>query len=307
MSWQLVLADLWLRLSEKPRLAREADVSRARARAEALAALVPLPRAFRRRETPLWDGGRVVPALRLEAAADGPLLVWFHGGAFCLGSPRTHASLAAALAERIGSGAGAVLPAYRLAPEHPFPAAAADALSAYRALLAEGVDPRRVVVGGDSAGGGLALGLLHRLLALGLPRPAAVLAFSPWVDMTLAGASLVTRAAEDAYLPAARLPEVRDAYLAGADPRDPLASPWLGQFTGAPPVLIQASRAEILLDDARAMAATLARDGVAVGLDLWDRTPHAWQLYHAGLPEAATALDRAAAFAVQALAAGSEG
>lgn len=305
MSWQLLVADLWLRLREKPWLARETDLTRARARMETIATLVPLPRNFERRETPLRDGPRLVPALRLETAEARGQLLWFHGGAYCLGSARTHAGLAAALASRIGT--GAVLADYRLAPEHRFPAAVEDALSAYRALLAEGVDPARMVVGGDSAGGGLALGLIHQLLGEGLPVPAAVVVFSPWTDLTLAGASLRTLAAADACLPADRLPEVRDAYLGTADPRDPRASPWLGHFRGAPPVLIQASLSEILVDDARAMAKSLRRDGVKVELDLWGRTPHAWQLYHAGLPEAEAAVCRAAEFARHALAAGPSG
>jgi len=302
MSWQLRVTDFWLRFHEKPRLARETDLPRARARIEAVASLMPPPRGFQRRENPLRDGERLLPALRLEAPGAERRLLWFHGGAYCLGSPRTHAHLAAALARRIG--AGTVLPAYRLAPEHPFPAAPDDAIAAYRGLLAEGADPVRLVIGGDSAGGGLALGLLHQILAARLPAPAAVLAFSPWTDLTLGGASLSALADAEALLPADRLPEIRDSYLAGADPRDPRASPWLGTFHGGPPVLIQASRSEILVDDARAMAATLRRDGVRVELDLWDRTPHAWQLYHASLPEAEAAICRAALFVRQVLAAG---
>jgi acetyl esterase/lipase len=222
------------------------------------------------------------------------VLLWLHGGAYCLGSCRTHAALAAALARRAG-GLAAVLPDYRLAPEHRFPAALEDARTAFAGLLAEGWAPERVVLGGDSAGGGLVFALLHVLRAEGAAMPACALAFSPWVDLTLAGRSAVDPR-RDAFLPAHRFPEVRDAYLAGADPADPRASPHLGAFAGAPPVLIQASRAELLADDARAMAATLARDRVAVRLDLWDDVPHVWQIFHGLLPEADAALDEAAAF-----------
>ena len=123
-----------------------------------------------------------------------------------------------------------------------------------------------------------------------------MIAFSPWTDLTLAGASLARLAWRDAFLPAHRLAEIRDQYLAGADPRDPRASPHLGRFAGAPPVLIQASRAEILLDDARAMAARLRADGAAVTLDLVRAAPHVWQAYHGRLPEAAAAMRRAASF-----------
>ena len=173
----------------------------------------------------------------------------------------THAAMVAALAR--ARRLGAVLPDYRLAPEHAFPAAVEDALAAWEALRAEGWRPARIVLGGDSAGGGLAFALLHLLLAAGEPPPAGVVAFSPWVDLTLVGRE------PDAPRPPRRLPararlaEIRDLYLAGADPRDPRASPRLGRFAGAPPVLIQASRAEILRDDARAMAARLAADGAA--------------------------------------------
>ncbi|HVL19724.1 MAG TPA: alpha/beta hydrolase fold domain-containing protein, partial [Amaricoccus sp.] len=185
---------------------------------------------------------------------------------------------------------------YRLAPEHPFPAGLDDCRAAWEALLAEGERPQRIALGGDSAGGGLAFALLHLLLGDGAPPPACVVAFSPWVDLTLAGESLGRLARRDALLPAGRLSETRALYLGGADPRDPRASPCLGAFEGGPPVLIQASRVEILLDDARTMAERLAADGVTVTLDLWDAVPHVWQFYHGRLPEADAALDRAAAF-----------
>lgn len=290
MSLRLAALDLWLRVAEKPRLATAASVVEARARLEREASRLLVPRAARVRAAPLG----ALPALRVEAPAGAGVLLWLHGGAYCLGSPRTHLAMVAALALR--AGAGAVLPDYRLAPEHPFPAAVEDARAAWRALLAEGVEPGRIVLGGDSAGGGLAFALLHHLLAEGAPPPAAVVAFSPWVDLTLAGDSLRRLALRDALLPAGRLAEIRDLYLAGADPRDARASPWLGRFRGGPPVLIQASRAEILLDDARRMADRLRVDGLRVTLDLWEGTPHVWQAYHGRVPEADMALDRAAGF-----------
>ena len=295
MSWQLVALDAWLRLTEKPRLGRERDVHRARARMERLARRYPLPEAHRWSEAPLAG----IPALRRAGPGGRGTLLWFHGGAYCLGSARTHALLVDGLARR--AGLAAVLPEYRLAPEHPFPAAVDDARAAWHALCAEGIAPDRVVIGGDSAGGGLVFALLHHLLAAGAPLPAAVVAFSPWTDLTLSGASLAALARRDAYLPAHRLAEIRDLYLAGADPRDPAASPWLGRFTGAPPALIQAGRAEILLDDARMMAERLRADGAEVRLDLVDGAPHVFQAFAALLPEAAEALDRAAAFVVRTL------
>lgn len=292
MSWQMWALDYWLRMVEKPRIARENDIRRTRARMERVAwLLAPYP-PTKAEERLLGD----LRSLRVPApnGGEGRLLLWFHGGGYCVGSPRSHLELAVAVARR--AGAGVVLPTYRLAPEHPFPAAAEDAYAAYCALLAEGVDPARLVIGGDSAGGGLAFGLLHTLLAEGLPRPAGIVAFSPWTDLTLSGESLSALAARDAVLPAQQVEELRALYLAGSDATDPRASPILGRFRGAPPTLIQASAHEILRDDARAMAARLERDGAATTLELWPGAPHVWQGFGRHLPEAGAALDRAGAF-----------
>jgi acetyl esterase/lipase len=290
MSWQLAALDLWLRLTEKPRLARETSVVNARARMEREAARLPMSAATCWRPAPLG----ALPALRLEPPPGAGVLLWLHGGAYCLGSPATHAGMIGALALR--AGVGAVLPAYRLAPEHPFPAAYEDARAAWSAMRAEGWPAERIVVGGDSAGGGLAFALLHCLLEDGEPAPAGALAFSPWVDLTLSGASLTRLARRDAFVPASRLAEIRDQYLAGADPADPRASPHFGRFAGGPPVLIQASRAEVLLDDALAMHARLLAAKVDATLELAPAAPHVWQFYHDWLPEADAALARAAAF-----------
>jgi acetyl esterase/lipase len=290
MSMALTLLNLWLRFSEKRLMARETDVNAARARIEKQAALLKDPPGARYREAPIAG----VPATWVEGPQDAPLIVWFHGGAYCLGSPRSYRAMVAALAARAGM--RAVLPDYRLAPEHVFPAAPDDAATVYRGLIDAGETPERMVLGGDSAGGGLALGLLHAICAQGLPGPGALVTFSPWADLTLSGGTLRSLAWRDAMLPTARLPEIRDLYLDGADPRDPRASPHLGRFAGAPPVLILASEVEILLDDARMMARRLETDGVPVELDLWPSVPHAWPLFQGQIPEADRALDRTAAF-----------
>lgn len=290
MSWRLAALNLALRFREKPYLAREADFARGRERSEREARRLAMPAGAALAEASLG----AVPALRVAGPEGGPVLLWLHGGAYCIGSPRTHAALAAALARRVG--AAAALPAYRLAPEHVFPAAVEDVRAAWDALVAEGVAPGRIALGGDSAGGGLAFALLAGLIAEGAPLPAAVVAFSPWVDMTASGASLRTLARRDVLIPVARFAEIRDLYLAGADPRDVRASPALGRFPGAPPVLIQSSRHEALRDDGRMMAARLRSDGVAVVHEEVDRVPHVWQLYQGLVPEADAAVDRAAAF-----------
>lgn len=293
MSLRLHALNLWLRLVEKRFLERTRDLPGGRARMERHARLASMPADMRLR------AGKLGPldalwAEPLRAAPDAPVLMWFHGGGYCFGSPRTHAAMVAALARR--AGARAVLPVYRLAPEHPFPAAPEDALKAYRALLALGLPGARIALGGDSAGGGLALALLHVILAARLPQPAALIAFSPWTDLTLSSESLRTGMRREALLPAVRFAECRDMYLAGTDPADSLASPLFGDFRGAGAVMIQASRAEVLLDDARRMAARLAACGVDARLGLWDSTPHVWQMFQGRLPEADAALDRAAGF-----------
>lgn len=289
MSARLLALDLWLRATTKRRL-RTASVVEARSRMEREAAFLPRPAGAVWRDTPLGT----VPARRLDCADPRGTLLWFHGGAYLLGSPETHAPMVATLAQ--AAGIAATLPAYRLAPEAPFPAAVEDAAVAWEAIRAEGWPPERIVLGGDSAGGGLVLALLHELLARGEAPPCGVVAFSPWTDLTLGGASIRRLAWRDALLPARRIEEVRSLYLAGADPTDPRASPVRGRFLGAPPVLIQASTAEILLDDARGMAARLRADGVPVDLDLWRGVPHVWQGLAGLLPEADAAISRAAHF-----------
>lgn len=293
MSLRLIALDLWLRSTMKRRLAT-ASVPDARAQMERDAALLPRPPGAVWREAAVAG----ISAWRLDpgpaADPDAGLLLWFHGGAYCLGSPATHASMVATLA--LAAGTGAVLPDYRLAPEAPFPAAIEDASAVWRALRAEGWPAERIVLGGDSAGGGLVFALLHEVIASGDRPPAGVVAFSPWTDLTLSGASLRRLAWRDALLPARRIGEVCELYLAGADPTDPRASPIRGHFAGAGPVLIQASTAEILLDDARGMAERLRADGVTVELDLWRGLPHVWQGFVGVLPEAEAALARAAHF-----------
>jgi monoterpene epsilon-lactone hydrolase len=222
-----------------------------------------------------------------------PVMLYLHGGGYVVGGLDSHDDVCAEICD--GAGIDVVAVQYRLAPEHPFPAAHDDACAAWEALAAE-VPPDRIAIGGDSAGGGLAFALLRQLIARKAPLPAGVVAFSPWTDLTGTAASLRTLAARDALLPAARFHEIGALYLAGADPRDPRASPRFGAYPGAPPVLIQSSRAEILRDDARAMAARLRAEGVLVRHDEWRLTPHVWQIYAGLLPEADQALDVASAF-----------
>jgi acetyl esterase/lipase len=185
---------------------------------------------------------------------------------------------------------------YRLAPEHPFPAAVDDAAAAYRWLVAEGADPRRMAIMGDSAGGGLTLATLLRLRDEGAALPAAAVVLSPWTDLTLTNESMPRFAEADPMLS----PEVAATYarwyLAGADPRNPYASPLYGDPQGLPPTLIQVGSDEILLNDGMRMAERMRAAGCRVELEVWPRMPHVWHLLVRVLPEARRALEQIGAF-----------
>jgi epsilon-lactone hydrolase len=288
MSLRARLLRLILRLTVRRILARARarDPARERARFDRFAArFFPPPRDVRVTETTL---GR--PALRLEPPAAGEgLLLYFHGGAYLTGSPRTHAGLVGALARR--ARVAAVLPQYRLGPENGAPAGFEDALAAWETLRSQGLAAERIVLGGDSAGGGLALALLSHLCRSGTP-PAGAFAFSPWTDLTLSGPALHENARRDHYLPVERLDEVRSMVLQGLDPADPRLSPLFAAFPNAPPVLVHVAGSEILRDDALRMAGVLSGADIRQAGDL----PHVWPFFHAFLPEARITLDQTAAF-----------
>ncbi len=240
-------------------------------------------------------GGR--PALRIEpdAASAEATILYFHGGGWVYGSPRTAASLTAALVRHVG--APAVSPAYRLAPEHPFPAAVEDGFAAYRALLEDGVAPRRTVVAGDSSGGGLTVATLLRARDEGLPMPACAVLFSAGLDATRSGASMDEKDGVDPLFDRETLARLSTHHLAGADPRQALVSPAVvGDLAGLPPILLQVGTNEVLLDDSTRFAARAAAAGVGAVLDVTEDVPHVFQGLHAYLDEAVEALDRAADF-----------
>jgi epsilon-lactone hydrolase len=293
----LGLINFYLRIVEKQRLRRGRNVVKVRKtfKRQALWSF-PSPPNVTYLPDVLEHLDLKVPALWANGAGpkrDGVIL-FFHGGAYVMGAPDTHRAMLARLSEL--TGLRAVLPDYRLAPEHPFPAAVEDARAAYCALIERGYTPDQIVLGGDSAGGGLMLGLLHVICSEGLPTPGAVFAFSPWADQTLSGQSIAENAARDAVLPADRMSDLRDMYLGDADPNDPRASPIFGDFKGAPPVLIQVGDGEILLDDSRQMAEVLRGQNVEVKLDIWKNTPHVWQLFQGLLREGDQALEAVADF-----------
>lgn len=240
------------------------------------------------------------PALLVEPIAGrrGGTILYFHGGANVIGSPETALSLTANLVVRTGMRAISV--DYRLAPEHPFPAGIEDALAAYRALLDDGTDPATVAFAGDSAGGGLSVTTCLAARDAGLPRPAAIVAFSPGLDQTRTGASMDTKAGLDPIFTRESLGSVSAHYLAGQHPNQPLLSPAVrADLTGFPPILLQAGTNEVLLDDSTRFAARARDAGVDVILDITADVPHVFQSYAGVLDEADEALDRAALFLKQ--------
>jgi acetyl esterase/lipase len=237
-----------------------------------------------------------VPALDVQVAgADGSaVILYLHGGGYMIGSARTGANLAAPLSRR--TGLPAVSLEYRLAPENPFPAAVDDALAAYTALQ-EG--DRDVLIAGDSAGGGLALATMLAARREGLRLPPAAVLFSPWTDMTLSGTSIDARGDLDPLFSREHFVSYVDAYLAGHDPKDELASPLLADLAGLPPLLIQVGSAEVLLDDSLRLAVRAAEQEVDVSLDVVAGAPHVYQFNVGVMDEADAALTRAAQWLTQ--------
>jgi epsilon-lactone hydrolase len=268
------------------------DVTEQRAIFHDMITSVPLPEDVSAKPGEL--GG--VPVVTVQTPDDDPSLVvlYFHGGAYALGSAADSVGLAADVSRR--GGARAISVDYRLAPEHPFPAAVDDAVAAYRALLDEGVPSSHIAFVGESAGGGLAAATLLALKDTDLPQPASAAVFSPWVDLTVSGASATGKADLDpALTPEALRTRARD-YLGDRDAAMPLASPVFADLTGLPPLLIQVGSHEILLDDAVRLAARAADHDVPVELQVWPQVPHVFQGFAALLDDADHALHSAAAF-----------
>jgi monoterpene epsilon-lactone hydrolase len=292
MSVQNRLLTWALRRWIKPKSRRNLDLATARA----LSARVP----FRAKLPPGWriraGHGAALTGEWIEPAApthEGCIL-YLHGGAYVSMSARTHRSITSRLAA--WSNARLFALDYRLAPEHPFPAALEDALAAYRALIAAGALPSHIVVAGDSAGGGLALALLLALCDAKEPPPAAAVLFSPWTDLAATGNSIVDNDATDALFFGSWVAAEARYYLADTPATNPLASPVYADLTGLPPLLIQVSDNEVLLDDSRRVVEHARQAGVDVALQVWPGLPHVWQIFAPILPEGRAALRSAAAF-----------
>ena len=271
---------------------RQESHPEARASFEQVAALIGgSPEA---RSEPVDAGGVPGEWIAAPSAAGGRVIYYLHGGGYTVGSINTHRALIARLSAAAGARALAI--DYRLAPEHPFPAAVEDATAAYRWLLEGGADPSNVVIAGDSAGGGLTVATLVALRDARIPLPAAAVCLSPWVDLEGIGESATTRKAADPMIdPEGGLEQAR-LYLGGADPRTPLAAPLYADLSGLPPMLIHVGDAEVLLDDSTRLAARAKAAGVDVTLEVWPDMIHVWQFFAAVLPEGQQAIDRIGAF-----------
>jgi acetyl esterase/lipase len=223
------------------------------------------------------------------------VLLFFHGGGYCSGSIVSHRRMVTEAGRAVGARTLAV--GFRLAPEHPFPAALDDALTAWRWLARQGIDATHVAVAGDSAGGGLTLALITTLRDTRSGLPGCAWLVSPWTDLTMSGATLASKDAVDPLIHKAYLEELADAYVpAGIDRKDPCVSPLYADLRGLPPTLIQVGSSETLLDDSTRLAAAAGAANVAVTLEIWPDMIHAWPMWNARLEPGRRALAHAGAF-----------
>jgi epsilon-lactone hydrolase len=268
------------------------DVAAQRPLLEQMLTSQPLPADVR--TTPGNLGG--VPVIFIDIAGVEPrgTIFHIHGGGFALGSAAGSAGLASSLARKTAMRAVSV--DYRLAPEYPYPAALNDVTAAYRTLVGQAGGAGRIVVSGESAGGNLAIELFIAGKKEGLAMPAAALLLSPMTDLTVTGRSFAGKADADPNISARAIRARAADYLAGTDPADPMVSPIFADLSGLPPLMIQAGSHEVLLDDATRLAAKAAADDVAVILDITSGVPHVFQAFAALLEEGDAALNRAARF-----------
>ncbi|HTA00785.1 MAG TPA: alpha/beta hydrolase [Streptosporangiaceae bacterium] len=268
------------------------DVSEQRRLLRELLSAQPLPSDVT--VTPSVLGGVPTADIAIDGIEPRHVVLYFHGGVYVMGDAALAADLASQVARR--AQARAVSVDYRLAPEHPYPAAVDDALAAYQALLDNGTAPSDIAFAGESAGGGLAIATLVNARDHGLPLPAAAFVMSPYADLTLAGTTIHTKREADPLLSPEALEAHVPDYTSGQDPALGLISPIFADLSGLPPLIIQAGTHEVLLDDAVRLARQAATADVQVTLDITPQVPHVFQAYYAILDEAAAALDRAGQF-----------
>lgn len=270
----------------------EPSVEEMRAGMEAMTTAFALPPDVT--VTPVSAGGVPAAWVTTPEIDEHRVVLYLHGGGYCLGSITTHRDLA----QRVSRAARArvLLIDYRLAPEHPHPAAVEDSTAAYRWLLSQGVDPAHLAIAGDSAGGGLTVATLVALRDAGVRLPAAGVCLSPWVDLEGVGESMTSKASVDPMIQAEPLRRFGKHYLGSHDPRTPLAAPLYADLSGLPPLLIQVGTAETLLDDSIRIAERARKAGVKVTLDPWEDMIHVFQAFAVMLPEGQQAIERIGEF-----------
>jgi monoterpene epsilon-lactone hydrolase len=295
MSWRNRVLTWMLRRWIKPASLRDVDVAASRAHTQRVPFGAKLAAGWRLRvEDRFPHRGDWIEPIEPSHAARRRCVLYLHGGGYTAMSPRTHRGLTSRLAT--WSDASLFALDYRLAPEHPFPAAVDDAVAAYRALIAAGMHASRIVVAGDSAGGGLALALLLVLRDAGDQLPAGAVLFSPWTDLAAMGKSIVDNDATDPLFFGSWVGRQARHYLGNTPATNPLASPVYADLTGLPALLIQVSDCEVLLDDSRRVAENATRSGVATTLRIWHGVPHGWQIFAPILPEGSDALRESGLF-----------
>jgi monoterpene epsilon-lactone hydrolase len=290
-SWQFVLLKLAYRLKGWLEVGTP-DIKKRRQSYESLTAKMKVKAGANC--TPTTINGIPSEWVYMVDAELDRVILFLHGGAYCLCSVNTHRSMTANIAA--AARARVLLIDYRMAPEHPFPAAVEDAVCAYQGLLELGIAPEQIAVAGDSAGGGLALALLVCLRDAGKPLPALAVCISPWTDLSLSGESVMTNAKKDVMLDFPTLAESARLYLDGTNPHHPLASPLFAELHDLPPLLIQVGSDEIILSDATRMAEKARAAGVDVTLEIWESMQHEWQFAADFVPEGQQAIDRIGLF-----------
>ena len=286
-SWYLGLFD-----------AETIDVVSTRKRLDFFAGMIPTAFGVSVRKESI--AGLYAEWLITDGSPEDKLLLYWHGGAYAMGSCKSHRPCVSHIAR--AAGVRALLPEYRLGPEHPFPAAIEDSVRVYRALLIQGYEPANIVVAGDSAGGGLTAAMLLSLRDAGDPLPGAVGLLSPWLDLTGQGESMTTRVGQDPWFSPEDLPHVTRHYCKDDELGNPLVSPVFADASGLPPTLIQVGNDELLLSDSERFAANIRTGGGQVEIDVWPGMWHVWQMFIGLMPESRQAVDKLGEFIRKAVA-----
>ena len=287
--------DSLLQMMKAQPVIQGATVQQQRAGFEQMGAMFPVDADIKRE--PVTANGVKSEWVSAPDADPGRAILYLHGGGYVIGSINTHRSLAARLSR--AAKARVLVIDYRLAPEHPHPAAVDDSAAACRWMLAQGLKPSRIAVAGDSAGGGLTAATLVAIRDAKLPLPAAGALVSPWVDLEAIGESMTTKDSVDPMVRRAGLLDMAKAYLAGQNPRTPLAAPLYADLAGLPPLLIQVGTSETLLDDAARLAERAKKAGVNVTYEPWQNMIHVWHLFASRLDEGQQAIEKIGAFVRQ--------